>query len=164
MKLDDREQMTPGFKFNDWEMRGVPLRIEIGPRDVKSRQVVLARRDMPGREGKSFVPMDGLPEAAAAMLETIQQALFDRALAFREANTLRPETYEEFCEAVGKGFAHAWWCGAPECEQKVKDDTKATTRNIPLDQPGGATAASGTGHCVVCGEEAKEVAIWARAY
>jgi prolyl-tRNA synthetase len=158
LKLDDREQMTPGFKFNDWEMRGVPLRIEVGPRDVKNRQVVLARRDMPGREGKSFVPMDGMPAAVGAMLETIQKALYDRAVAFREANTFRPQTYAELCEAVGKGFAHAWWCGAPECEQKVKDETKATTRNIPLEQPGG------TGRCAVCGEEASEVAVWARAY
>ncbi len=176
VKLDDREQMTPGFKFNDWEMRGVPLRIEVGPRDVKSRQVVLARRDIPGREGKSFVPMDGLPEAAAAMLETIQQALYDRALAFREANTFRPENYEELCEAVGKGFAYAYWCGSSACEDRLKEDAKATTRNIPLDQPGGATAAggaaaasgataaSGAGRCVVCGEEAREMALWARTY
>jgi prolyl-tRNA synthetase len=158
VKLDDREQMTPGFKFNDWEMRGVPLRIEVGPRDVKNRQCVLARRDVPGREGKSFVPMDGLPDAVGAMLDAIQKGLYDRALAFREANTFRPETYEQFCEAVGKGFAHAYWCGAPECEQKVKDETKATTRNIPLDQSGAA------GRCIVCGAEAKEMAVWARAY
>jgi len=158
VKVDDRDQMTPGFKFNDWEMRGVPLRIEIGPRDVKNRQVVLARRDIPGRAGKSFVPMDGLPQAVGAMLDTIQDALYDRALAFREANTFRPETYKDFCEAVGQGFAHAWWCGSGECEEKVKEETKATTRCIPFDQP------AGTGRCVVCGAEAKEMAVWARAY
>ena len=158
MKVDDREQMTPGFKFNDWELRGVPLRIEIGPRDVKNRQVVLARRDVPGRDGKSFVPMDGLAAAVRTMLDTIQEALYQRAVAFREANTFHPETYGDFCEAVGKGFAHAWWCGASACEDKVKEETKATTRNIPLEQPGGA------GRCIVCGAESKEMAVWARSY
>ena len=158
VKLDDREQMTPGFKFNDWEMRGVPLRIEVGPRDVKNQQAVLARRDIPGREGKSFVPMAGLADAVRSMLHTIQGALYQRAVAFRESNTFRPETYADFCEAVGKGFAHAWWCGARGCEDKVKEETKATTRNIPLDQPGG------TGRCIVCGAEARETALWARAY
>ena len=79
VKVDDREGLTPGFKFNDWELRGVPLRVEIGPRDVAKRSVALARRDVPGREGKSFVPQDGLDAAVADLLASIQQALLERA-------------------------------------------------------------------------------------
>ncbi|MGH9759053.1 MAG: proline--tRNA ligase, partial [Candidatus Acidiferrales bacterium] len=90
VKMDDREGMSPGFKFNDWEMRGVPLRLELGPKDVAKSSVVLARRDRPGREGKSFVAQQGIAQAVGQMLEEIQQALFDRALAFRKSNTVEP--------------------------------------------------------------------------
>ena len=158
VKLDSREEMTPGWKFNDWEMRGVPLRIEIGPRDVANKSVVLARRDIPGRDGKSFAEWAGLELAVSEMLVTIQQALFDKALKFREEHTHRPETFEEFKSAVEDGFAQVWWCGNPDCDDKIKEDTKASNRCIPLDQPGG------TGKCIVCGSESTEQAVYARAY
>jgi len=158
VKLDDRDQLTPGFKFNDWELRGVPLRVEIGPRDVRDDKVVFARRDVPGREGKQPAPMSGLAEAAGRMLDEIQASMLQRARAFLEANTADVSDYEGLRSAVAKGFARAWWCGSGECEQKVKDDTRATTRCIPFEQPGG------TGRCAVCGEPASEVAIFARAY
>jgi len=158
LKVDDRDEVSPGWKFNDWEMRGVPLRIEVGPRDVEQRQVVLARRDRPGREGKTAVPMEGLADAVQGMLETIQRDLLQRALAFREAHTRYPEDFEGLREAVADGFAYAWWCGDAACEEKVKEETSATIRCIPLDQePGG-------GQCVVCGREATERAVFARAY
>src|SRR5215475_2096875 len=96
VRLDERDGVTPGFKFNDWEMRGVPLRIEIGPRDVEKRSVVLARRDTPGKAGKSFVPEEGLTGAVGAMLASIQKALYERAQAFMNANTAEPRTYDEF--------------------------------------------------------------------
>lgn len=92
------------------------------------------------------------------MLDEIQKALFDRALAFRKANTAEPADYEEFKKAVEKGFAFAWWCGNADCEANIKEETKATMRCIPLEQLGG------TGKCIHCGELAKERAIFARAY
>ena len=158
VKIDDREQLTPGFKFNDWELRGVPLRIEIGPRDVRNEQVVLARRDVPGRDGKSDLPLSDLSQGVGEMLDSIQTALFERAVAFREAHTAEPETYDGLCRAVAEGFASAWWCGSADCEAKVKADTTATVRCIPLEQPDGG------GACVVCGSDASEKAVFARAY
>ena len=139
-------------------MRGVPLRIEIGPRDVANKSVVLARRDIPGRDGKSFADWAGLEVKVSEMLVTIQQALFDKALKFREEHTHLPTTYEEFKSAVEDGFAQVWWCGKPECENAIRDETKASNRCIPLDQPGGK------GRCIVCGGESTEQAIFARAY
>ncbi|HUA01434.1 MAG TPA: proline--tRNA ligase [Candidatus Aquilonibacter sp.] len=165
VKMDEREGMSPGFKFNDWEMRGVPLRMELGPKDVAKGTVVLARRDRPRKEGKSFVPQEGIAAAVAAMLEEIQKALYDRALGFREANTAEPASYDEFKGAVEKGFAFSWWCGGPECEAKIKEETKATMRCIPLDQTlGTGHATSGAGKCIYCGQPAKQKAIFAKAY
>jgi prolyl-tRNA synthetase len=166
VKMDERDGMSPGFKFNDWEMRGVPLRMELGPKDVAKGTVVLARRDRPGKEGKSFVPQEGIAATVALMLDEIQKALYDRALAFREANTAEPADYEEFKKGVEKGFAFAWWCGASECEGKIKEETKATMRCIPLDQTlgTGRSAAGGAGTCVYCKKSAKEKAIFAKAY
>lgn len=158
VKLDNRDGMTPGFKFNDWEMRGVPIRVEIGPKDVQNRQVVLARRDQPGKEGKLFIGVDGLAENVSSLLESIHQSLFNSALAFQKANTREVETYDAFKEAVQSGFALAWWAGSREDEAAVKEETKATIRCIPFDQPGGS------GKCVYTGKEAKEVALFARAY
>ncbi len=156
--LDGREGVTPGFKFNDWEMRGVPLRIEIGPKDVDKNSVALARRDRPGREGKSFIPREGLAGAVRDALESIQKALFDRALEFRKSNTRDPKSWDEFRAAVENGFAFSFWCGSAECEVRVKEELKATIRNIPLEQPGG------TGPCIVCGSASRERALFGRAY
>jgi len=158
VKMDTREGFSPGFKFNDWEMRGVPLRIELGPKDVAKGSVVLARRDRPGKEGKSFVPRNGLAAAVIQALVEIQQALYDRALAFRDANTHDPKDYAAFKQAVEKGFAFSFWCGSADCEAKIKEETKATMRCIPLEQPGGS------GTCIFCGQPARERAIFARAY
>jgi prolyl-tRNA synthetase len=158
VKMDEREGMSPGFKFNDWEMRGVPLRMELGPKDVAKNSVVLARRDRPGKEGKSFVPQQGISAAVSQLLVEIQKSLYDRALAFREANTADPAGYEEFKKAVEKGFALSWWCGGVACEEKIKEETKATMRCIPLEQPGGS------GKCIYCGVSATERAIFAKAY
>ncbi len=158
VKVDDRNEVTPGFKFNDWEMRGVPLRLEIGPKDVEKGSVMAARRDILGREGKSFLPQENIYESVSALLETIHTALFERAKAFRDSHIFEAATYEELTQAVQNGWAYAWWCGSGECEDRVKEDTKATTRCIPLDQPGGS------GKCVVCGRDASEKVYFARAY
>ena len=156
--LDEREGVNPGFKFNDWEMRGVPLRIEIGPKDVQKNTVVLARRDKPGREGKSFVPQPGIAGAVTQTLEAIQKSLYARALNFRETNTADPKDYPEFRTAVEKGFANSFWCGSPECEKSIKEDTKATIRCIPLEQP------KENGICICCGKPAHQRAYFAKAY
>lgn len=158
LKIDERDGLSPGFKFNDGEMRGVPLRIELGPKDVAKGSVVLARRDKPGKEGKSFVAQQGIAEAVKKCLDEIQQALFDRALEFRKANTFEPADYAEFKKAVEKGFASSWWCGGGDCEEKIKTETKATMRCIPLEQPGGE------GKCIYCGRVSRDKAIFARAY
>ncbi len=156
--LDEREGTSPGFKFNDWEMRGVPLRVEIGPKDLAKNTVVLARRDKPGKEGKSFVPQEGLSAAVGGALEAVQKALHDRALAFRQANTADPKDYEQFKRAVEKGFAFSFWCGRADCEQQIKEETKATVRNVPLEQT------PGSGSCIHCGRSSTEKAYFARAY
>jgi len=156
--VDDREEYSPGWKFNEWEMRGVPLRIEIGPRDVEQGQVTLARRDVPGREGKSPAPLGGLAEAVRDTLTMIQADLYRQALDFREAHTYDPGDYAEFGEAISAGFAYSWWCGDAGCEAQIKEDTKATIRCIPLEQE------PGKGKCIRCGKEARERAIFGRAY
>jgi len=156
--LDEREGVSPGYKFNDWEMRGVPLRIEIGPKDIAKETVVLARRDVPGRDGKSFVPQAGLPDAVRQTLHSIQGALYERALKFRQDHTEDPADYAAFRQAVEKGFAHSFWCGSAECERRIKEDTRATLRCIPLEQTGEK------GRCICCGGEAAEKAYFARAY
>jgi len=159
VRVDAREEYTPGWKFNEWELRGVPLRIEIGPRDVEKQSVVLARRDVPGKAGKSFVPMAGLADAVGDMLDTIQADMLAAAAAFRDANIHEAKDYDELVQIVKDGWARAYWCDGLACEAKIKDDTKATNRNIPLDQQG-----AGPGRCVVCGEPAEQWSYWARAY
>ncbi len=157
--VDAREGFTPGWKFNEWELRGVPLRIEVGPRDVEKRSVVLARRDVPGKAGKSFVPWAAFSNAVGEMLDTIQANMLASAAAFRDANMQAPKDYDELTEIVVDGWAKAYWCGDPACEARIKDDTKATNRCIPIDQE-----AAGPGTCIVCGQPAEEWSYWARAY
>jgi prolyl-tRNA synthetase len=158
VKVDEREGQSPGFKFNDWEMRGVPLRMEVGPKDVAKGSVVLARRDRPGKEGKSFVSQDGIAASVQQLLVEIQKALFDRALAFRRAHTSEPKNFDEFRQDVETGFAQSYWCGDSKCEEQIKEITKATLRCIPIEQPGA------TGTCIFCGQPSKELAIFGKAY
>jgi prolyl-tRNA synthetase len=159
LKLDDREEVTPGFKYHDWEMRGVPLRIEIGPKDIEKGSVVLARRDKLGKEGRSFVQQANLASTVNQLLTEIQAALLQRATAFRDANIHDPRDYEELKKVVQDGWAFSYWCESKVCEAKVKEDTKATTRNIPLiGQPTEA------GKCIVCGEKAEKKVYFAKAY
>ena len=158
LKMDGRENVSSGFKFNDWEMRGVPVRVEIGPKDVEKGSVALARRDVPGRDGKSFVSQTNLAETVSGLLVDIQASLLKRATEFRDANIHEPKDYEELKKVLADGWAFSWWCESKECEAKVKEDTKATTRNIPFDQP------EGEGKCIVCGEKASKKVYFAKAY
>jgi len=157
-KLDDRDQVTPGFKFNEWECKGVPVRVEIGPRDIQKGTVALARRDIPGKEGKQIVPQEGLAERIEALLDDIQRSLYDRALRFREEHTVEVQTYDELKEAVETGFARAYWDAGAEDEQRLQEETRATIRVIPFDQP------DRPGKCVMTGRETRQVVIIGRAY
>jgi len=145
-------------EFNGWEMRGGALRIELGPRDVSQGQVTQAGRDQPGKEGKSVVPRAAARQAAQDLLAAIQTALFQRALRFREQHTATPTSYAELAEAVQQGFALAWWCGPEDCETEIKGATKATTRCLPFDQPGGS------GRCIRDGRPASRQAVFGRSY
>lgn len=158
--FDDREEVTPGFKFNEWEMKGVPVRIELGPRDVAAGQAVVARRDQPGQESKQALPLTGITGAVRELLDDVQEALFQRALAFQKENSYHPTSYQAMKEMLGEfgGFHYAGWCGSAVCEQTVKADTQATIRVIPFDQP------DDPGRCVVCGEEAADEVVFAKAY
>jgi prolyl-tRNA synthetase len=162
VKVDLRDDVTPGFKFNDWEMRGVPVRVEIGPRDVQQEAVVLARRDMPGKEGKQMgVPAAGAAERVRGLLAEIQANLLRQATEFREANTTRGvESYDRFKEVLeGKGgFLRAHWAGTAEDEDRIKEETKATIRCFPLE------AEEGEGVCFFTGKRTDRVAVFARAY
>ena len=154
--LDAREAYTPGWKFSEWEMRGVPLRLEIGPKDIEKGQVMLARRDT--RE-KLATPLDGLTERVRSLLDDIQQGLFKRALDFRAEHTSTANSWDEFLAAMeGRpGFVIARWCGDAECEARIKAETQATIRNLPFEQvPGGM--------CVRCDKPAITEARFAKAY
>jgi len=158
VKMDERDNVSSGFKFNDWEMRGVPLRIEIGPKDVDKDTVALARRDKPGKEGKSFVPQIDLGIRTEALLVEIQSALLKRAEEFRDANIHDPSDLEGLKKAVADGWAFSYWCESKQCEADVKEAARATTRVIPFDQP------NKEGRCIVCGNTASKKVYFARAY
>jgi prolyl-tRNA synthetase len=157
VKLDDREEYSPGWKYNDWEMRGVPLRIEVGPRDLDKGQVVIVRRDSGEKE---FVTEDQLSAYLPALLETIQKDMLQRAIDYREANTRHGSDYQEFQKIMEKerGLFIAPWCGNDDCEEQIKIDTKATIRCLPFGlKPDGDS-------CFACGKKATEAACFARAY
>ncbi len=160
--IDSREGLTPGFKFNDWEMRGVPLRMEVGPKDIEKGSVLLARRDIPGREGKGSIPMDQLVPAVTSILDEIQENLLAQATAFRDANLHEASSYDELKEIVKEGWALIPHCGTAECEGKIKEETKASSRCFPLEENKGWNANGAT--CPVCGKPAIGLAYFARAY
>ncbi len=160
VKSDTSDQENPGWKFNEYEMRGVPLRIEIGPKDVEKNAVVFARRDRPGKEGKQFgIEVDAVNTHAVNWLEDIQKNLLEKATAFRDANITDVETMDGLREVIADNkWARVWWAGTDAQERAIKEETGGTIRCFPVDQPGG------TGRCVLTGEEAKEVALFAKAY
>jgi prolyl-tRNA synthetase len=155
--LDAREEYSPGWKYSEWELRGVPLRLEIGPKDIEKAQVFSARRDT--RE-KAAIPMADLATRVPALLAEIQQSLYARALAFRQEHTTEVNTWAEFTAAMeGRpGFVVAAWCGSAECEASIKAETQATLRNIPLAQP------RVEGHCIKCNGASHVRAWFAKSY
>lgn len=159
VKVDNREDLTPGFKFNDWELRGVPVRMEIGPKDVSKGTVALARRDMPGKEGKSFVSQAGLTSQVQTLLKTIQANLLETATQFRDAHIQDARNYDEFKQIIAAGeWARCWWAGSDADEKRIKEETGATTRCFPLAQP------EGTSQCMLTAQTANEVVLFAKAY
>jgi len=157
VKVDDRSEFSPGWKFNEYEMRGVPLRIEVGPRDMENGQAVLAART--GGE-KRAVSQDRLADEARRMLDEIQQAMYDDARAFMESRFGTVRTLEELKESMERmrGFYWAGWCGSDACERRAKEETGATIRNMPFDVP------EHLPHCLACGEKAAHTVVFARAY
>ncbi len=156
VKLDDSDK-TPGFKFSECEMRGVPLRLEIGPKDIENNQCILVRRDT----GEKIVSsLENIEKEVVSLLEEIQSDMFKRALEHREAHTYEADTMEEFTEIVENkpGFVKALWCGDRECEDKIKELTQATSRCMPLNGQGKE------GKCVCCSKPATKMVYWGRAY
>jgi prolyl-tRNA synthetase len=157
VRVDDRADVSPGWKFNEYEMRGIPLRLELGPRDLENGQCVLVSR-VSGE--KKSVALDNLVTEVQAMLAQIHTEMYERALAFREENFFSVDSLDEFKAAMEekRGFALAGWCGSEACESQVKEETGATSRNIPFEP------AETKSTCLVCGDAAKHTVVFARAY
>ncbi|NPV81241.1 MAG: proline--tRNA ligase [Firmicutes bacterium] len=157
VRVDDREEFSPGWKFNEWELRGVPLRIELGPRDLKVGQVVLVMRHS---GEKRSTPQEGLVDAVGKALDEIRGGLYERARRFRDENTHEVQTYDEFKTLLDTrpGFIKAGWCGSHECEAAIKAETGATIRCIPLNNQAGEAT------CIRCNKTKGPVVYFARAY
>lgn len=161
IKIDDRDKVSPGFKYNEWEMKGVPLRIELGPKDIESNQVVVARRDT---FEKSILPIESIKETVVKLLDEIQTSLYERNKKFREDNTREVKTYDEFkdffnqSEEKSAGFALCYWDGDRDDEKKLKEEFKVTNRCFPLEQSGEE------GTCILTGRKTARKAVFAKAY
>jgi prolyl-tRNA synthetase len=156
-RLDDRDQLTPGFKFAEGELQGYPLRLEIGPKDIAKQQVVLTKR--PNRE-KMFVPLGNVVDEIPRVLESIQKDLFNKAKAFRDEHTAPVETYDELRQAMEEdsGFVLCHWAGNQEDEERVQSETKATLRVIPMD------GHREEGKCILTGKPSSQRVIFGKAY
>lgn len=156
VKFDDRDTQKPGFKFAEWELKGVSVRIAAGPRDVENNSVEIARRDT---LEKTTITIDNIEDYITNLLDEIQDNIFQKALNFRESRTVKVDTWEEFKEQIENSmFVYAHWDGTPETEQKIKEETKATIRCIPLDDD------FEDGKCIYSGQPSKRRVIFARAY
>jgi prolyl-tRNA synthetase len=157
VRLDARTELTPGFKFNEWEVKGVPVRLELGPKDVAAKHVVLVRRDS---GEKATVGWDSLAQTAQELLESIQQGLFGRAQKFQQEHIMPAASYDEFKTLVESkpGFIHVTWCGDESELSAIKEETKATSRVLPFDQSGVS------GKCFYCGKQGKRRIFFAKAY
>jgi prolyl-tRNA synthetase len=160
VKIDDREQHPPGYKFNEWELRGVPIRVELGPKDLANKACVLARRDLPKEKKEMGVPLAAAPARIVDMLRAMQTELRDRARLFRDANTFTIDSYEEFKKKIDEpgGFYLAHWDGTRETEDRIAAETKATIRCVPFNRP------KEQGRCMVTGKPSQERVVFAKAY
>ena len=157
VEIDTRDGYTPGWKFNEWEMKGIPLRLEIGPKDIAQGQVMLVRRDT---GEKTVVKEEKLVETVKELLDNIQENLFNRARKFLEENIYETSDYNEFKKIIEnqRGLIKTYWCGNKDCEDKIKEETKASIRCIPFEQE--ETSAK----CIYCGKESSTLVYFARAY
>jgi prolyl-tRNA synthetase len=155
VNLDDREQLTPGFKFNDWEMRGIPIRIEIGPKDIAKNQIVLARRH---NQTKISLDIDGLTEKTLSELKNIQKEMFDAAKKILDERVVRVSEYQQFKKELDSGkMIDCSWCGNQTCEDKIKEETGADLRVIPSDNTKAET-------CIYCKNSGTTNVLFARGY
>jgi prolyl-tRNA synthetase len=158
VKVDDRDNLRPGFKFAEWELKGVPTRIAIGPRDLANGMVELARRDTLTKES---VPQDGLAERISDLMTEIQNNIYQKALNFRDEHTIKVDTWEEFKEKIEQGyFLLCHWDGTSETEQKIQELTKATIRCIPMD----TCVCEEEGKCILTGKPSSRRVVFAKAY
>ena len=157
VKVDDRDTVSAGYKFNDCELKGIPVRLEVGPRDLENGVVTVVRRDT---LEKSILPLEGIEESLKALLDDIQKSLFEQARQFRDEHTTLVHNMEELEKAVDGGFAKAMWCGERACEDEIKEKFNASSRNMPFDQENHIFGDK----CVCCGKEAKKVMYFAKAY
>ena len=157
VEIDTRDGYTPGWKFNEWELKGVPIRLEIGPKDMAKGQVMLARRDT---GEKTAVKEEKLAETVKELLDNIQENLFIRAKKFLEENIRETSDYNEFKRIIEKqrGLIKTYWCGSKDCEDKIKEETKASIRCIPFEQE------EASGKCIYCGKDSSTLVYFARAY
>ncbi|MCS7047319.1 MAG: proline--tRNA ligase, partial [Gemmataceae bacterium] len=161
VKIDDRDQYQPGFKFNEWEVKGVPIRVELGPKDLEKDACVVARRDLPGKEAKLVgIPLAEAPARIAGLLKQIQADLLERAKKFRDAHSYEVNSYDEFKRKIEEpgGFLWAHWDGTRETEERIAAETKATIRCIPFDRP------KETGKCIATGRPSAGRVVFAKAY
>lgn len=158
VELDDRTEKTPGFKFNEWEVKGVPVRIEVGPRDLAKDEVVIARRDT---SEKQSVSLEDVTNTVLELMDDIQENMYVQALEFQSKNTHEVFEYERFKEIIANepGFIKTGWCGEEACESKIQGETKATIRCLPF-----AYAGEAKGECIYCKGEAQHLALFAKAY
>ncbi len=157
VEIDGRDEYTPGWKFNEWEMKGVPLRLEIGPKDLAKGQVMVVRRDT---GEKMAVKEEKLVETVEKLLNNIQENLFNKAKSFLQKNIREVSDYNKFKEVIEKkrGLIKTYWCGNEDCEDKIKEETKASIRCIPFEQE------EASGKCIYCGKESSTLVYFARAY
>lgn len=155
-QLDDRDQ-SAGWKFNEWEMKGVPVRVEVGPRDIENGQVVAVRRDT---LEKQALPMENLADTLKELLDAVHDGMFQKALAFREAKTVKASTFDELAAGVQNGFVLAPWCGCSDCEDEIRAKTGATTRCMPFDD----AAVPEDAACIHCGKPAVTRMYFAKSY
>ncbi|KAL6753740.1 prolyl-tRNA synthetase [Haematococcus lacustris] len=159
VKVDADTRQTPGWKYNHWEMKGVPVRVDLGPRDVQAGTCVMARRDRPGKEGKQVIPLEGFVQSLQALLDEVQAALLAEATAFRDASIVDVHSYDELKAAITAGnWARGGWAASDDDERRVKEETQATLRCFPFEQPPGPHT------CLMTGQPATEVAIFAKSY
>jgi prolyl-tRNA synthetase len=161
VKVDDREQYQPGYKFNEWELKGIPVRVELGPKDLAKGACVLARRDLPGKEAKEMgVPLTKAANRIGEMLKAMQTALFEKAKNLRDTNTRAVDSYDQFKTLIEEqpGFLMAHWDGTRETEERIAAETKATIRCVPFDRK------PEPGKCILTGKPSEGRVVFAKAY